>query len=223
MSAEPASAGRKTGNAGRPPARGPRDRNSRQLRSFKRSLSRFWVFSPEKLWLLSIGLWRDGHWAMAFALKQLNSLLYHNSLAPGANVSPDVYLGHNSLGIVVSKNVTIGRHVAIWQNVTLTAGRPERDASAAPSERESPSAEPVRRSHIIVEDHVAIGANVVVIPRRGRTLRIGWGAQIGAGVVLTDDVPPRAVVYSNPPRVLLREEHDGAHDQHGVHDSKGES
>jgi serine acetyltransferase len=211
MSAEPASGGRNTGNAGGRRARGPRDRNSRQLRSFKRSLSRLWVFSPEKLWLLSMRLWSGGHWALAFWVKQLNSLLYNNSLAPGATVSPDVYLGHNSMGIVVSKNVTIGRHVAIWQNVTLTAGRAERDD---PSGDPSPT---VRRSYIVVEDNVAIGANVVIIARRGRTLRIGWGAQIGAGVVITDDVPPRAIVYSNPPRVLLKEEQDG------VHDSKGES
>jgi serine acetyltransferase len=157
---------------------------------------RLWLFSPERLWLLSIALQRRGHWIAAFSLKQLNTVLYHNSLAPGASVSPDIVLGHYSHGIVVNTNVTIGRRVKIWHNVTLTAGRISRrgeDRSSGPQAR------------IIIEDDVKIGTNVVVIAPRGEALRVGRGARLGAGAIVTQDVPAGATVVSPPARVLLRE------------------
>ena len=160
-------------------------------------LTRLWFFSPEKLWLLSIALQRRGHWVLAFSVKQLNTLLYHNSLAPGASVSPDVLLGHYGHGIVVSSRVVIGRGVKIWHNVTLTAGRPRRRG-----ERPLP---PGARAQIIIEDGVKIGTNAVVIAPRGVTLRIGRGARIGAGTVVTRDVPGHATVVAPAPRIVLAE------------------
>lgn len=179
----------------------------------KRRVSRFWLMSPERLWLLSIALRRRGHWVLAFWIKQLNARLYHNSLASGASVSPDILLGHNSLGIVVGNYVVIGRRVKIWQNVTLVAGRPARarpKASAAhaggePGTREAVRSSPAPRSRIIVEDDVTIGVNAVIIAPRGCTLRIGRGAQVGAGTVVTQDVPAGATVVAAPPRLLPRE------------------
>lgn len=171
-----------------------------KLQQYKRRLRRLWVLSPERLWLASIALAGRGHWLLAFWLKQLNGLIYHNSLAPGATVSPDVFLAHNSLGIVVNRNVEIGSGVTIWHNVTLAAGlveRPRRRAEQAVG-REIP---PAVRSRIIVEDDVKIGANAVVIAPRGRTVRIGRGAAIGAGTVVTADVPPGRVVVSAPARL----------------------
>ena len=163
------------------------------LGSLRRTLTKLWVLSPERLWLLSIALQHRGRWRLAFAAKQLNTILYHNSLAPGASVSPDIALGHYSHGIVVNRNVEIGRRVKIWHNVTLTAGRPARgDAGDA-------------RSRIVVEDGVRIGTNAVLIAPRGGTLRIGRGARIGAGAIVTESVPEGATVVSPPARVLLAE------------------
>jgi len=183
-----------------------------QLELLKRWVSRLWMFSPERLWLLSISLRRRGHWVLAFWIKQLNTLLYHNSLATGATVAPDVLLGHNSIGIVVSSGVTIGRRVKIWQNVTLSAGRPPRPRAQAPAAQadgqastagvSSSSGPP---SHIVVEDDVKIGANAVIIAPRGCTLRIGRGARVGAGTVVTEDVPARATVVGAPSRLLQSE------------------
>jgi serine O-acetyltransferase len=171
-----------------------------RLASLRQRLTRLWLFSPERLWLLSIALNRRGHWRLAFAVKQLNTILYHNSLAAGASVAPDVLLGHYGHGIVVGANVEIGRRVKIWHNVTLTAGR------RAPAETAHPVGPPAK---LIIEDGVRIGANAVVIAPRGRELRIGRGARIGAGVVVTKDVPARATVVTAPPRVLLEETTDG--------------
>jgi serine O-acetyltransferase len=168
-----------------------------QLNSFKRRLERLWLFSPERLWLLSIALHRRGHWRLAFAVKQLNTALYHNSLAAGATVSADIALGHFSHGIVVNGNVEIGEHVKIWHNVTLTAGRSPRRKAGAPAGGPS---------RIVIDRGVKIGTGAVVIAQRGECLRIGRGARIGAGAIVTHDVPARATVVSPPARILL----DGA-------------
>ena len=179
------------------------------LQLLKHWVNRFWLFSPERLWLLSIALQRRGHWVLAFWLKQLNTFLYHNSLSPGASVSPDIRLGHNSIGIVVNSDVEIGSRVKIWHNVTLSAGRPlrarELEAAAASNGDGPDGGGQGPRSHIVVEDGVKIGANAVVIPARGRTLRVGRGARIGAGAVVTEDVPVGATVVGPPSRVLSRE------------------
>jgi serine O-acetyltransferase len=173
------------------------------LRSFKRLLRSLWVLSPERLWLLSTRLSRRGHRRTAFVLKQLNSLIYHNSLSPEATVAPDISLGHNSLGIVIHSDVEIGHDVMIWHNVTLTAGRlPGRGAHAPSSDGSgSPSTE---RARIVIGDHVTIGANAVLIAPRGQTLHIGNGARIGAGTVVTEDVPRRATLVGAPPRMFPR-------------------
>lgn len=171
--------------------------SAERLGSLRSTLTKLWFFSPEKLWLLSISLERRSHWMLAFAVKQLNTIVYHNSLASGASVSPDISLGHYSHGIVVNRNVEIGRHVKIWHNVTLTAGRPARRngiRAVGP------------RARIVVEDGVKIGTNAVIIAPRGECLRIGRGARIGAGAIVTDDVPARATVVSPPARVVLRED-----------------
>jgi serine O-acetyltransferase len=167
-----------------------------RLALLRLKLMRLWLISPERLWLLSIALQRRGHWVLAFSIKQLNTLLYHNSLSPGAAVSPDILLGHYSHGIVVSSNVVIGRRVKIWHNVTLSAGRPPRHGQVESSG--SPT-------HIIVEDGVKIGTNAVVIAPRGGSLRIGRGAKIGAGTVVTHDVPAGATVVAPAARVLTME------------------
>ena len=60
----------------------------------------------------------------------------------------------------------------------------------------------------MIEDGVAIGANAVLIAPRGGTLRIGRGARVGAGTVVTQDVPAGATIVGAPARLLLREPTD---------------
>jgi serine O-acetyltransferase len=143
--------------------------------------------SPERLWRLSAALRRRGFRRLAMMVKKVNSAIYHNSLAPGVDFSPDVKFGHHGFGTVIHSNVTIGKRVWIWQNVTIAVR-----ASTASENR------------IVIEDDVKIGANSVVIAPVGRSLRIGRGARIGAGAVVAGDVPAGATVLSAPSRVLER-------------------
>ena len=52
----------------------------------------------------------------------------------------------------------------------------------------------------VIEDHVWIGSKAVILPG----VRIGSRAVIGAGSIVTKDIPPRCVAAGNPARVLRR-------------------
>jgi len=58
----------------------------------------------------------------------------------------------------------------------------------------------ISTKQITIEDNVWIGANSVVLPG----IRIGKHVVVGAGSVVTRDVPPYRVVVGNPARVVKR-------------------
>ncbi len=157
------------------------------------------AITPERLWLLSIALQKRGHRRLARYVRNVNSAMYHNSLPPGATVSPDIKFGHHSLGTVIHTNVVIGRRVKIWHNVTIAM----RAGAKSPY-------------RIIVEDDVNIGANAVVISPYRRDLRIGRGARIGAGAVVSRDVPPGCTVVSAPARFIAPDDEGTEPEQSAV-------
>jgi serine O-acetyltransferase len=141
--------------------------------------------TPERLWRLSALLRRRGHRRLALLVKKINSVIYHNSLAPGAQFSPDIRFGHHGFGTVVHSNVVIGKRVRIWHNVTIAV-----------------HAQTGSSHQIVIEDDVGIGASSVIIAPAGKSIRIGRGARIGAGAVVAQDVPAGSTVISAPSRVL---------------------
>ncbi len=139
--------------------------------------------SPLKLWRCSIALQRRGHGRLARLFSRLNTMLYGNSLSPRASIGPGLWLGHHAFGTVVQDNVQIGSEVTIWHNVSLETGD-------APDTR------------VLIEDEVKIGASAVVAAAPGQTLRVGRAARIGAGAVISEDVPDGATVVAAPARVI---------------------
>jgi acetyltransferase-like isoleucine patch superfamily enzyme len=59
-------------------------------------------------------------------------------------------------------------------------------------------ASPIELAEVIVEDDADLGVSCVILPG----VRVGRGAQVGAGAVVAEDVPPYAVVAGVPARVL---------------------
>jgi galactoside O-acetyltransferase len=114
------------------------------------------------------------------------------SAAFGGNVHiGDDFFGNVNLAFVDDVDIRIGNGVMIAPSVTLTTtGHPVHPARRVDFARFS---EP-----IVIEDKVWIGSNAVVLPG----VRIGYGSVIGAGSVVSRDVPPMVVAVGTPCRVL---------------------
>ena len=50
----------------------------------------------------------------------------------------------------------------------------------------------------MIEDHAMVGAGANILPG----VRVGVGALVGAGAVVTRDVPPKEVVMGIPARIV---------------------
>ena len=60
--------------------------------------------------------------------------------------------------------------------------------------------------HIIIEDYVTIGNGACIRNgTREKPLRVGKGATIGMGAIVTKDVPPGATVVGNPASVVVKD------------------
>lgn len=145
------------------------------------------ALQPARLWLASTRLHRRGWRRTARLLKLVNFVLYKCLLPVEAKVAPDVKLEHYALGTVIHPNVTIGRRVRIFHHVTLAA------ETWVGSEH-----------RIVIEDDAQIGAGAIVVGRGDRTLTVGRGAVVGAGAVVTGDVPAGATVVGVPARAVAR-------------------
>jgi UDP-2-acetamido-3-amino-2,3-dideoxy-glucuronate N-acetyltransferase len=122
-----------------------------------------------------------------------------------AHIMPQVTIGKNCVigqSVFIGKGVKIGNNVKIENNVSVFEGVTlEDDVFCGPSCVFTNVINP--RSHIprkkefkptLIKKGAAIGANATIVC--GNT--IGRYAFIGAGAVVTKDVPDHALVYGNP-------------------------
>lgn len=101
--------------------------------------------------------------------------------------------------VIIGDNVTVKSGVQLWD-----ATRIENNVFIGPNatftnDRHPCSKEyPAKFSGITVKHHASIGANTTLLPG----VTIGEYAMVGAGAVITKDVPPRAVVVGNPAKII---------------------
>jgi len=111
-------------------------------------------------------------------------------------VSPHVEIGdYSSFGnrCVIQGGVKIGSHVMMGPDVKIYTRTHNFQDISRPMRLQGDTFDPV-----IIGDDVWIGCNVVILP--GTT--IGSHAVIGAGAVVTKDIPEYAVVVGNPARIV---------------------
>lgn len=100
------------------------------------------------------------------------------------------------------RGVKVGRHVFIGEDVYLDNEWPdciEIQDNVEISMRAIVIAHTRGPGKVIIEKEAFVGPNCVLVGGAGRVLRIGAGAVIGAGSVITRSVPPR--LYLAPPAV----------------------
>jgi maltose O-acetyltransferase len=99
--------------------------------------------------------------------------------------------------ITAYREVRIGRHCLLGHHLRII----DRNEYGLEQREIAPTAAP-----ILIEDHVWIGAHVIILPG----VRIGRNSAIGAGSVVTKDVPANCLAVGNPARVLRQMTATGA-------------
>ncbi len=97
---------------------------------------------------------------------------------PGAIIGPHFCIDHGT-GIVIGQTTLIGRHVKVYQGVTLGALSVEKYMARM-------------KRHPTIEDQVVIYAGATIL---GGSTTIGNNSVIGGNVWLTQSVPPYSRVY----------------------------
>ncbi len=114
------------------------------------------------------------------------------------NGSGAVLLGNRvrvGIGSVIIGPVTMGNGSGLGQHVFVSGfNHGYKDGS------KNSSTQPLDIKPVIIEDDVHIGANSVVTAG----VTIGTRTQIGAGSVVTKNIPPYSIAVGNPCRVIKR-------------------
>jgi acetyltransferase-like isoleucine patch superfamily enzyme len=101
--------------------------------------------------------------------------------------------------VILGDRVTVKCGVQLWDGVTL-----EDDVFVGPNATFTNDLQPRSRNSAaqllptVVKKGASIGANATILPG----LTIGEGSMVGAGAVVTKDVPPRTLVVGNPARFV---------------------
>jgi len=124
-------------------------------------------------------------------------------VAEGAKLGSDVVIGafcFVARGAVIGAGTRIQSHTSVWEGVVLGEDVFVGPAAVFTNVRHPRAAFP-RAPHwdeTHVEDGATIGAGAVLVA----PLRVGRFAVVGAGAVVTHDVPAHAMVAGNPARVI---------------------
>lgn len=95
---------------------------------------------------------------------------------PGASIDEYFFIDHGT-GVVIGETCVIGKHVRIYQGVTL-------GAKSFPMDENGKPIKGIPR-HPIVEDDVVIYSNATILGR----ITIGKGAIVGGNMWITQDIP----------------------------------
>lgn len=103
---------------------------------------------------------------------------YGMQISSQTTIGPGLYIGHG-VGVIINPTAKIGKNVSLSQFLSIGSNK----GKAA-----------------TIEDNVYIGPSVCLI----EDVTIGHDSQIGAGSVVTKDIPPFSVAVGNPAKVIKK-------------------
>jgi maltose O-acetyltransferase len=111
------------------------------------------------------------------------------------SIGKDTFIGHQVLITGSNKYaILIGDNVDLAPRVCILSGGHRIDMLGKHSAGEGSG------GNVIIEDGVWIGANSTILPG----VKIGTKAVIGAGSVVTKDIPPYSIAVGNPCKVIKK-------------------
>jgi acetyltransferase-like isoleucine patch superfamily enzyme len=113
---------------------------------------------------------------------------------PGAKLVIGSDFGMTGGSVICAQSVTIGDRVIVGSNTIIT----DTDFHPLDAERRRQVPQEGATAPLVIEDDVFIGMNVLIL----KGVRLGAGCVVGAGSVVTGDVPAEAVVAGNPARIV---------------------
>ncbi len=112
---------------------------------------------------------------------------------PGAQIDEYFFIDHGT-GVVIGETCSIGKHVKIYQGVTL-------GAKSFPLDEKGNPIKGIKR-HPNIEDNVIIYAGATVL---GGDTTVGHNSIIGGNVWLTQSTDPYSTVYNATPSPVIRQ------------------
>lgn len=145
-------------------------------------------------------------------LKQNVKIWNQAQVREGVHISENTIVGKNvyiDFGVHIGKNCKIQNNVSVFHGVIIEDGvfvgphvcfTNDRIPRAINPDGSLKSDEDWELAETVVESGASIGAHSVILPG----IRLGTFAMIGAGSVVTRDVPPHTLVFGNPARPVSR-------------------
>ena len=196
---------------------------SKLYKNYMTVVSRFNAWRSRFPW--SEGMFMDGRcyvWEPSFLLRHLKGQ-HRGHIEVGRNFKCINSLVHNAFGMIqptffnvfpkgtlrigdnvgisgttisVSEAVTIGNNVLIGSGCLIT----DNDAHPMDAEkrRDIYNNKDVATRPVVIDDDAFIGARSIIL----KGVNIGQGAVVGAGSVVTKDVPPHTIVAGNPAKIV---------------------
>ncbi len=111
---------------------------------------------------------------------------------PGATIGESFFIDHGT-GVVIGETTVIGKHVKLYQGVTL-------GALSFPTDADGNIIRTMKR-HPSIEDHVVIYASATIL---GGDTTVGRHSVIGSSVWLTRSIQPHTTVTLEKPKLRMR-------------------
>ena len=140
----------------------------------------FWAVVNHRI---AHSLYKNGLLVPARFVSQLSRFLTGIEIHPGATIGKRFFIDHGA-GIVIGETAEIGDNVMLYHGVTLGGTGKQKN-----------------KRHPTVEDNVMIGAGTIVLG----PVTIGANTKIGAGSVVTQDLPPNVTAVGSPVMIVRKD------------------